>query len=68
MPGVQWNFCTTTDCSLSAMCVYGLVTINILLDEWDRTATRESQLLDACNAAALRDQDQVTLLAQPSDW
>lgn len=54
--------------ALSSMCIYGLVTINILLDEWDRTATRESQLLDACNAAALRDQDQVTLLAQPSDW
>lgn len=50
------------------MYVYGLVTINILLDEWDRTATRESQLLDASNAAALRDQDQVTLLTQPSDW
>lgn len=66
MPGVLWNFCTTTDCSL--LYVWGLVTINILLDEWDRTATRESQLLDACNAAALRDQDQVTLLAQPSDW
>lgn len=56
--------------ALSAMCicVYGLVTINILLDEWDRTATAESQLLVPSNAAALRDQDQVTLLTQPSDW
>lgn len=56
------------------VCIYGLVTINILPDEWDRTAIRESQLLTfgtataAVTASARRDQDLVQLLAQPSDF
>lgn len=51
--------------------VFGSVTINILLDEWDRTATRKSHLLTATATAAdsaLADQDQAKFLAQPSDF
>lgn len=51
---------------LRFICTDWLQSISFL-DEWDRER-RESQWLDTCEPAALRDQDQVTLLTQPSDW
>lgn len=76
--GASWSWlCCGIFAALSLVlyvCIYGLVTINILPDEWDRTATRESQLLTfgtataAVTASARRDQDLVQLLAQPSDF